>query len=132
MIAVDPIQAVKAGVFLLAGSLLVFGGCQWQRGVDEDKIEALQTAVAEKRVALDAAAKALKGASEAILAVNAQADANIAAAKAAAHQATQAATQARRDRIATAQRVESLERQLEKERTSCKEGQARVCGTPLR
>jgi hypothetical protein len=136
MISIDPLRPylwlIKAGVVALFASLLVFGGCQWQGKRDQAKILKLETAVAERNTALNAAAASLRGASEAIKAVNAQAEANVLAAMEQARRGSDAAAAARRDAEKTAGRVESLERQLAKERTTCTDGHARICGIPLR
>jgi chromosome segregation ATPase len=132
VIAVDPWQAAKlAGVGLIA-SLLIFGGCQWQGKLDRAEIKGLETAIAERNTALRAAAASLTGASNAIRAVNAQAEANVLAAMEQARRGSAAAAEARRDAERTAERVESLERKLQQERSTCTEGQARICGVPLR
>lgn len=133
---VAPLQpylwAIRLAGYALAASLLVFGGCQWQGKLDRAEINGLETQVAERNTALRAAAASLKGAGDAILAVNAQAEANVLAAMDQSRRANAAAAAARDDAKATAGRVASLEAKLAKERTTCTAGQAKICGVELR
>lgn len=132
----DPIRPylslVKLGllVALLGASML--GGCRWQASRDADKLAAKDAVIAERNAALQAAADALRGAGAAIRTVNAQAEANVLAAMEQARRGADAAAAARRDAEKTAGRVASLERELEREKTTCTEGRARICGVPLR
>lgn len=129
---IDPRIFIKPIAGLLVLSLFTFGGCRWQASRDADKLAAKDVQIEAKDTALKAAADALRGAGEAIRKVNAQAEANVLAAMEQARRGSEAAAAARRDAEKTAGRVASLERQLEKEKTTCPEGRARVCGVPLR
>jgi hypothetical protein len=136
MINFDPLRPylwlIKAGAALLLASTLVFGGCQWQGSRDRERISKLEDGIAERNTALKAAAASLQGAGDAIRTVNAQAEANVLAAMEQARRGSDAAAAARRDAKKTADRVASLERELEREKTTCTEGRARICGVPLR
>lgn len=132
MIAVDPRMFIKPLIGLLALSLATFGGCRWQASRDADKLEAKDAKIAAKDEALMAAAASLRGSADALRKVNAQAEANVLAAMEQARRGADAAAAARRDAEKTAGKVASLERELHKEKTTCTEGRARICGIPLR
>lgn len=95
-------------------------------------VSSMQAKVEAKDKALGEAAAALRHAGQQMREITAQTEANAQAAADATKEAETAAREAVKEQAETAKRVTSLQRQLDKERTGCIDGQRPICGVPLR
>lgn len=130
MIALAPYRTIAAGVLALV-VLAVAGGIGHKMGV---KAEAKRVApvIEQLTAANDSLTLRVREVEAAMREANAKAQQEVAKAREQQAAGAQAVAEAQAAKQRLQGRMGTLERQLQAERAGCSEGEARVCGVPLR
>ena len=124
--------AIKAFVLLLLSSLLVFGGCRWQRRLDAGDIASEKAKAEAMRNNLREAGKALNDAAIAFRKIDAQAKQQADESTRRQAEADNAAAAARKDADTFRRKLAELQSQTVRDANACPQARMTICGSPLR